>query len=75
MSSFKLPGSVCSVVIFCILSYTIGSSYAVEESVPSRATQFNSLADNQQRLLPEKRAYTYSEYKRFPLFSFGIGKV
>ncbi|XP_029051076.1 allatostatins [Osmia bicornis bicornis] len=60
--------------------YVVGISVAAMEETPSSSTNFqhyntmlNSVGFDDP--VPDKRAYTYvSEYKRLPVYNFGIGK-
>lgn len=59
--------------------YVVGVSLASMEEIPSSSnlhhynTMLNSVGFDDP--VPDKRAYTYvSEYKRLPVYNFGIGK-
>ncbi|XP_076249164.1 allatostatin A [Calliopsis andreniformis] len=68
-----------SVAFVCMIGF-VGKSAAAMEETPSSSlnlqhynTMLNSMGFDEP--IPEKRAYTYvSEYKRLPVYNFGIGK-
>lgn len=64
-------------IVFYMLS-VIGLSAAIEEAPSSslHIPRLNSLLNNLEYEEPsEKKSYAYvSEYKRLPLYNFGIGK-
>lgn len=68
---------VTRIIMFYLLS-VVGRSAAIEEAPPSslHIPRLNPLTSNLEYDEPsEKRAYAYiSEYKRLPLYNFGIGK-
>lgn len=66
------------IIIFYLLSVVGRSTAAIEEAPASslHIPRLNPLSSNLEYDEPsEKRAYAYiSEYKRLPLYNFGIGK-
>ncbi|XP_066591067.1 allatostatin A [Prorops nasuta] len=68
------------ILAFCILALLGGSTIGIQEDSPSaHGRHVNSLLGGSSSSVfdepAEKRAYTYvSEYKRLPLYNFGIGK-
>ncbi|XP_014469428.1 PREDICTED: allatostatin A [Dinoponera quadriceps] len=66
-------------IMLCLLSVVLGELTAAMEEVPSSSlhiSRLNPLLNNMEYEQPsEKRSYAYvSEYKRLPLYNFGIGK-
>ncbi|OXU25611.1 hypothetical protein TSAR_012395, partial [Trichomalopsis sarcophagae] len=89
MSSSNLSGTAMSLTIFCVLSILGGTSVAMDEqpsassssgvssssSSSSHGPHFSQLVDPRDQIVGGKRAYTYrSEYKRLPIYQFGLGK-
>ena len=69
--------------VLCMLSVLGGSTVAMDESATAssasasslRGSHFVQLLDPRDQVVGGKRAYTYrSEYKRLPLYQFGLGK-
>lgn len=73
-----MSSTVTKIIMLCLLSVVGESIAAMEEaaSSPLHIPRLNPLLNNLQYEEPsEKRAYAYvSEYKRLPLYNFGIGK-
>ncbi|XP_015429582.1 PREDICTED: allatostatins [Dufourea novaeangliae] len=72
-------GLLTSSVAFVCVVGVVGRSAAAMEETPASSLNlqhYNSLDSiGFDDTLPEKRAYTYvSEYKRLPVYNFGIGK-
>lgn len=89
MSSSNLSGTAMSLTIFCVLSILGGTSVAMDEQASSSSSgissssssssshgpHFSPLVDPRDQIVGGKRAYTYrSEYKRLPIYQFGLGK-
>ncbi|XP_017893167.1 allatostatins [Ceratina calcarata] len=65
-----------SMALLCVVSI-VKSTAAVEETPSSSVNlqHYNSVLMGLDDPVPEKKAYTYvSEYKRLPVYNFGIGK-
>jgi len=65
------------IFIFHLLSVIGELKAAIEEAPPSslQITRLNPLLNNLEYGEPAKKAYAYvSEYKRLPVYNFGIGK-
>lgn len=67
-----------SVALLCVMG-VIKSTFAMEETPSSSMNlqHYNSVLNSMglDEPVPEKRAYTYvSEFKRLPVYNFGIGK-
>ncbi|XP_017756762.1 PREDICTED: allatostatins [Eufriesea mexicana] len=70
-------GVLTSCVAFLYLVGIVGKSVLAIEETPASPMNYNSMLNSMgfDEPVPEKRAYTYvSEYKRLPVYNFGIGK-
>lgn len=71
---------ITSSVAFVCMVGVVGRSAAAMEETPGSSLNlqhYNSMLNSAglDEPFPEKRAYTYvSEYKRLPVYNFGIGK-
>lgn len=61
--------TIVKTILICALSIVLGTSVTT-----TMALQQESIWSNNEKPM-EKRAYTYvSEYKRLPVYNFGLGK-
>lgn len=70
-------GVLTSCMAFLYVVGIVGKSTMAVEEPPASPMNYNSLLNSMgfDEPAPEKRAYTYvSEYKRLPVYNFGIGK-
>lgn len=90
MTWSKLVKKSCGLIVFSILTVFGDASEATVEILPAASSSLavdgqdssphlNALNgddhDGGQSIQPDKRAYTYvSEFKRLPLYNFGVGK-